>query len=86
MHAASEVDLAKLKLEFAKQDLAKYTGKGGEYENTLAAALGKIKLNAEEKTKAQDYLEWSQKLFSEKYLSKTQLQADQLALQRADPI
>ena len=82
--AASDVDLAELELEFAKQDLEKYTGKGGQFENDLAAADGKIKLNAEEKTKAEDYLDWSQKLFSEKYLSKTQLQADQLALQRAD--
>jgi len=82
--AASDVELAKLTLAFAKQDLEKYTGKGGQYENDLAAADGKIKLNAEEKTKAQDYLDWSQKLFDEKYLSKTQLQADQLALQRAD--
>jgi HlyD family secretion protein len=80
----SNVELAQLALEFAKQDLEKYTGNGGEYENMVAAAEGKIKLNAEEKTKAADYLEWSQKLFSEKYLSKTQLQADQLALQRAD--
>jgi HlyD family secretion protein len=80
----SNVELAQLALEFAKQDLEKYTGRGGDYENALAAALGKIKLNAEEKTKAADYLEWSQKLFSEKYLSKTQLQADQLSLQRAD--
>jgi HlyD family secretion protein len=80
----SDVDLARLKLAFAKQDLEKYTGKGGEYDNNRAAALGKIKLNAEEKTKAEDYLTWSQKLFDEKYLSKTQLQADQLALQRAD--
>jgi HlyD family secretion protein len=80
----SDVELAELTYEFGKQDLAKYTGKGGEYENLVAAAEGKIKLNAEEKTKAEDYLEWSQKLFNEKYLSKTQLQADQLALQRAD--
>ncbi len=82
--AQSNVELAQLALAFAKQDLEKYTGKGGDYENTLAAALGKIKLNAEERTKAEDYLEWSQKLFNEKYLSKTQLQADQLSLQRAD--
>jgi len=82
--AQSDVDLARLKLEFAQQDLAKYTGKGGEFENTIAAAEGKIKLNAEEKTKAKDYLDWSARLFNEKYLSKTQLQADQLALQRAD--
>jgi HlyD family secretion protein len=80
----SDVELAQLTYEFAQQDLTKYTGKGGEYENLVAAAEGKIKLNAEEKTKAEDYLEWSQKLFNEKYLSKTQLQADQLALQRAD--
>jgi HlyD family secretion protein len=80
----SDVDLARLKVDFAKQDLEKYTGKGGEYENSRASALGKIKLNAEEKTKAEDYLTWSQKLFDEKYLSKTQLQSDQLALQRAD--
>ena len=82
--AASDVNLADLKLVFAIQDLDKYTGKGGDYENSVAAAEGKIKLNAEEKTKAADYLDWSQKLFDEKYLSKTQLQADQLALQRAD--
>jgi HlyD family secretion protein len=82
--AQSSVELAKLTLEFARQDLEKYTGQGGDYENAVAAAEGKIKLSAEEKTKAEDYLEWSQKLYQEKYLSKTQLQADQLALQRAD--
>ncbi len=80
----SSVELAELALEFAKQDLDKYTGNGGEYENIVAAAEGKIKLNAEERTKAADYLDWSQRLFNEKYLSKTQLQADQLALQRAN--
>ncbi len=82
--AQSNVDLAQLNLEFAKLDLAKYTGQGGDYENAVAAAEGKIKLNAEEKTKAKDYLDWSTRLYNEKYLSKTQLQADQLALQRAD--
>ncbi len=80
----SDVELARLKYDFAQQDLDKYTGKGGEFENTLAAAEGKIKLNAEEMTKAEDYLTWSKRLFDEKYLSKTQLQADQLALQRAE--
>jgi HlyD family secretion protein len=82
--AQSSVELASLNLEFARQDLAKYTGQGGDYENAVAAAEGRIKLCGEEKTKAQDYLEWSQKLYEEKYLSKTQLQADQLALQRAE--
>jgi HlyD family secretion protein len=82
--AQSSVELARLTLEFARQDLEKYTGQGGEYENAVAAAEGRIKLCAEERTKAEDYLEWSRRLYEEKYLSKTQLQADQLALQRAD--
>jgi len=80
--AQSSVELARLNYEFAQQDLEKY--EKGQYPNTLAAAEGKIKLNQEEKEKAGDYLVWSQKLHAEKYLSDTQLQADELSLSRAD--
>jgi HlyD family secretion protein len=82
--AQSDVDLARLNLQFAKQDLDKYTGKGGQFENDLAAAEGRIKLNQESREKAADYLMWSERLHEEKYLSDTQLKADQLALSRAD--
>jgi HlyD family secretion protein len=82
--AQSDVDLARLSLEFAKQDLEKYTGKNGQRENDLAAALGKIKLSEESLEKARETLTWSQRLYDEKYLSKTQLQADQLAMSRAE--
>ncbi len=78
----SDVDLATLKLEFAEQDLDKYTK--GQYPNDLKAAQGKIRLNEEELTRATDTLGWSKKLFDEKYLSMTQLQADQLAQSRAE--
>ncbi len=79
--AQSDVDLAVLKLEFARQDLDKY--EKGQYPNDLKAAQGKIRLNEEELTRAKDTLGWSKKLFDEKYLSLTQLQADQLAQSRA---
>jgi HlyD family secretion protein len=80
--AQSDVDLATLKLEFAKQDLDKYLK--GQYPNDWKAALGKIRLNEEELTRAKDTCSWSLKLFDEKYLSLTQLQADQLAQSRAE--
>jgi len=81
--AQSNVDLAGLRHEFAIQDLEKYRGKNGEYSNLLASAEGKIALNSEELKKAQDYYDWSKKLYDEKYLSETQRQADELAMKRA---
>jgi HlyD family secretion protein len=80
--AQSDVDLATLTLEFAKQDQEKYLK--GQYPNDWRAAQGKIRLNEEELTRAQDTYGWSKKLFDEKYLSLTQLQADQLAQSRAE--
>ena len=67
--ADSDIDLAELKLEFAKQDLDKYTGKDGQYDNDYAAAEGTIAMNEAELKKDTDYYDWSQKLAKEKYLS-----------------
>ncbi len=80
--AQSDVELATLTLEFAKQDLNKY--KEGEYPNELAKALAEIQLAEEDKTRALEKVEWSRKLYEEKYLSKTELQADELAFSRAE--
>lgn len=80
--AQSDVELAELTLEFAKQDLNKY--KEGEYPNALAKALAEIQLAEEDKTRALEKVEWSRKLYEEKYLSKTELQADELAFSRAE--
>lgn len=73
----ADVELAELKLEFAKEDLAKY--EEGEYPNTLNDQIGAVTLAEEEVERARDTLEWSKRLFAEKYLSETELRRDELA-------
>jgi len=75
--AKSDIDLAKLTLEFARQDLKKYTE--GEYPNELKKADAEITLAEEELTRVSDTLKWSQTLENEKYISQTELLADQLS-------
>jgi HlyD family secretion protein len=79
----SDIDVAKLTLEFAQQDLKKYNDPNGQYRNELAAAQNAITVATEEKTRAQETLQWSERLFKEKYISQTELQADQLAVTRS---
>jgi len=74
--AKSDVDIAKLTLTFAKQDLEKYTK--GEYLNEKKKADTDITLAKSELTQATETLEWSQKLYDEKYISQTELEADKL--------
>jgi len=80
--AQSDIDVAKLTLTFAEQDLQQY--KDGQYPKDEKTANNEITLREEELTRAQETLEWSQKLFEEKYLSKTDLQADKLAVTRSN--
>ncbi len=78
--AESDIDKAKLTLEFAEQDLKQY--KEGEYPNEKTAAENEITLAEEELARAEETLAWSQKLFEKKYLANTELQADKLAVSR----
>lgn len=78
--AQSDVDKAQLAYDFAVQDLDKYIE--GEYPNDLKELESKITLAREEVTRAEDELEWSRKLFKEKYISQTELEADELALKQ----
>ena len=80
--AQSDIDVAKLTLTFAEQDLQQY--KDGQYPKDFKTANNEITLREEELTRAQETLEWSQKLFEEKYLSNTDLQADKLAVTRSN--
>jgi HlyD family secretion protein len=75
--AKSDVDLAKLTLDFAKQDLEKYLK--GEHPYELDKANADITLAEEQLTKADETLIWSEKLFAQNYISKTELEADRLA-------
>jgi HlyD family secretion protein len=75
--AKSDLELAELTLEFARQDLKKYTD--GEYPNALQKARAEITLAEEELARARERLEWSRTLYAEKFISHTELAADELA-------
>jgi HlyD family secretion protein len=78
--AKSDVNIAELTLDFAKQDLKKYIE--GEYPNELKEAEARITLAQEELQRVEETLKWSEKLAQEKYLSQTELQADELAVSK----
>ncbi len=81
--AQSNIELAELKLRFAQLDLQKYTDPNGQYRNDLASANNDITLAQEELTRATETLSWSKRLFDEKYLSRTELQGDELTMNRS---
>ncbi len=74
--AQSDVDKATLALQFAKEDLQKYID--GEYPNELKKAEANITLAQEELTRVRETLGWSRKLYDEKFISTTELQADEI--------
>ena len=78
--AQSDMDIAELTLEFAKQDLEKYIK--GEYPTEVNEAKAQITLAKEELQRAEENLKWSKKLYEEKYLSQMELQADELAVNK----
>ena len=78
----SDVELAELKLRFAKEDLEKY--REGEYPNKLNDAQGSVTLAQEELERARDKYDWSKKLFEENYLSETELRSDELSWKRSE--
>lgn len=82
--AQSDIDAATLTLDFAQLDLKKYIDPNGQYRNELVTAQNAITIANEEKTRADETLKWSDQLFKEKYISQTELQADQLAVTRSN--
>ena len=85
--ATSDKAKAVLDLEIAELDLKKYIdpneGKG-EYNNQLMQKQVKITLAEGELKRAENQLEWSEKLFKEEFISETELERDQLAAKKAD--
>jgi HlyD family secretion protein len=75
--AQSDIDQAQLNYDFAQLDLKKYLE--GEYPNQLKEAESQITLAEEELAQAKDKLEWSQKLYEEKFLSQSELEKDELS-------
>jgi len=79
--AQSDVEKAELALQFAREDLEQY--KDGEYPNNLKELEARITLAREEKQRAEEKLTWSQVLFKEKYLSESEIQADELSVKKS---
>lgn len=79
--ATSDISAAELEYQFAQEDLTQYVE--GQYPRELNEAESRISLTNEELKRAQEKLEWSEKLFKEAYISKSERDADQLALNRA---
>jgi len=75
--AKSDIELAELTLKFAQQDLRQYLD--GQYPNLEIAAGNKVQEANEVLTRARETLRWSETLYSEKYISETELLADRLA-------
>ena len=80
--ANSDVAKAELDCRFAEIDLNKYLE--GEYPQQLQKAQSDIMLASEEQQTTADKLAWSQKLAAEGYITRTELQGDELAKKRAD--
>jgi len=80
--ADSDIARAELDYQFAQEDLANY--QEGEFPTQLKKAESEITLAKEELERAAQKLEWSEKLFSEDYISRTELVGDRLAKKRAE--
>ncbi len=78
----SDVEQAQLTASFAVLDLKKYNS--GEFPNELKDKQSKITLAQEELKRIQDKLAWSEKLFSEKYISESELEADKLSVKKSE--
>jgi HlyD family secretion protein len=75
--AQSDIESAQLAYEFAQQDLKKYLE--GEYPRLLAQANSDITLAEQTLSQAMAKLDWSKKLYAQKYLSQTELETDTLS-------
>lgn len=79
--AQAAIEQAELDLTFARSDLTKYVE--GEYPQQLASAEAQITLAEEDLQRASDKLEWSRRLAGEGYITGSELEADEAAVQRA---
>jgi len=78
--AKSDIDVARLTLKFARQDLQQYVD--GIYPKDANELRARIRLAEEDLKRAEDVNDWSKRLYEEKYLSETEYLADKLAVQR----
>jgi HlyD family secretion protein len=78
----SDISRAKLDYEFAQLDLRKY--EEGDYPQEVRQAEADITIATEELQRANEQLDWSRKLAEKKFITRTELQADELAAKRRE--
>ncbi len=78
--AEANIEDAELTLRFARMDQEKY--EQGEYPQQLRQSEAEITIAGEELQRASDQLEWSRRLAGEGYITRTELQADELTVKR----
>lgn len=78
----SDIEKARRAIEFAEQDLQMFLE--GERAMELEQAQQAIDLAREEDQRARDRLAWSQKLGDKGFLTTTELEADRIAMHRAE--
>ncbi len=78
--AEADVARAELDLRFAIMELEQY--REGDYPQELQQAEASITIAEEEVRRARENLEWSRTLEAEGYITRSELEADELALKR----
>ncbi len=79
--AQSNISKAELDYQFAQEDVKQYVE--GLHPQEVKEAESNITLASEELERASEKLKWSDRLFEEKYISQTELEADRLTHNRA---
>jgi len=79
--AASNISKAELDYQFAQEDVKQCVE--GTYPKEVKEAESNITLAREELERAAEKLKWSDRLYDEKYISQTELEADRLTHNRA---
>lgn len=78
--AQADMEKAQLAYDFAREDLKKYSE--GEYPSRLKDLESRITLAREELKRAEEKATWSRRLYDEKYISESELAADELSMKR----
>jgi HlyD family secretion protein len=77
----SDVNMAKLNADFAKVDYDKYMK--GDYPQKKKQAESELIIKEEELKRATDRVTWSRRLEEKKFITRTELEADELAAKKA---
>ena len=78
----SSIDAAKNTVQFSEMDLNKYLD--GDWPQQLQVAAEEIVLAEEEKARAEERLNWSRDLAEKGFLTRTELEGDELAFNRSE--